>query len=56
LCEEVFDDRDSAERHRLKMAASQAGLDPDDVRVVPEAGPASGRGALRLPEPVWAPS
>jgi hypothetical protein len=34
--DEVFDDRESAEMFRLKLAASRPRLDPSDVAIVPE--------------------
>jgi len=38
--EEVFEDRDSAELFRLKLAASRPTLNPSDVTVVSERAPA----------------
>ena len=56
LCEEVFDDRDAAELHRLKMTASRPTLGPSDVMVVPGEPSSGALQPMRLPAPVWASS
>ena len=38
--EEIFEDRQSAELFRLKLAASQPALNPSDVAVAPDRRPA----------------
>src|SRR5918911_4795152 len=47
--EEIFEDRNSAELFRLKLAASRPSLNPSDVAVVAEQLAASDPGAGGLP-------